>query len=340
MSKNKQPDERFQLLQNWLRTDLGISNFELAPASADASFRRYFRLSRDGQSQIIMDAPPDKEDTGPFVGISQQFEKLGLNVPVVIEQDEEGGFLLLSDLGSQDYLSQLSEKTADSLYGVALEALLKLQSCQLPAEYPFPSYDRTLLMNEMALFQDWYLERHLGLKLSEVEQAMLMATFEILAESALSQPQVVVHRDYHSRNLMVSAPAPGVLDFQDAVIGPITYDLVSLLRDCYVAWPADKVRGWVETFYQSLSDTGLVKEIELEQFIRWFDLMGIQRHLKATGIFSRLNYRDGKAAYLDDIPRTMGYVKHALSFYPALAEFSDFVAGLEANGETYLDLPK
>ena len=334
-----QTDARLTRLQHWLETELGLTDYRMASASADASFRRYFRVSWDGQSRIVMDAPPDKEDTGPFIGIAGQFKQLGLNVPVVLGQDAENGFLLLTDLGSEDYLSVLNEQNAARLYSAALDALLKLQACAIPASYPFPPYDRTLLMNEMGLFRDWYLGRHLGMTLSVEWQVMLSEVFDVLADSALAQPQAVVHRDYHSRNLMVREPKPGILDFQDAVIGPITYDLVSLLRDCYIAWPRQQVERWVTQYYEQLLAKEMLRDVGIEQFLSWFDLMGVQRHLKATGIFARLNYRDGKAGYLQDIPRTMGYVKEVAGRYPQLHRFAGFLAELEARGEPYLDLP-
>jgi len=256
----------------------------------------------------------------------------------VLEQEAEKGFLLLSDLGSQDYLSSLNEQTVVPLYSAAIAALVKLQSCMIPADYPFPPYDRTLLMNEMGLFRDWYLGRHLGMSLSLDLQTMLDSVFTVLADSALAQPQSVVHRDYHSRNLMVCEENPGILDFQDAVIGPVSYDLVSLLRDCYIAWPRRQVEHWVGQFYERLVDKEMIREVGAAQFLSWFDLMGVQRHLKATGIFARLNYRDGKEGYLKDIPRTMGYVKEVASRYPQLEAFSQFMGELENRGERYLDV--
>ncbi len=339
MTSSPHPDQRLSLLQHWLESDLGLHDYQIAPASADASFRRYFRIRWDGQTRVVMDAPPDKEDTHPFTGIAGQFKKLGLNVPVVLEQDTVNGFLLLTDLGNRDYLSSLNAETAAPLYSAALSALIKLQACPIPAAYPFPPYDRTLLMNEMGLFRDWYLGRHLGMTLAADGQAMLAELFGVLADSALAQPQAVVHRDYHSRNLMVCEPNPGVLDFQDAVIGPVTYDLVSLLRDCYIAWPRRQVERWATQFYEGLLAREMIRAVGVEQFLTWFDLMGVQRHLKATGIFARLNYRDGKNGYLKDIPRTMGYVKEVAARHPALARFATFIAELEAGGEQYLAVP-
>ncbi|MDH5180543.1 MAG: phosphotransferase [Gammaproteobacteria bacterium] len=329
-------DARVALMHRWLRNDLQLGEYAFAPASADASFRRYFRISLNGETRIVMDAPPDKEDTHPFVGIARLFLQLGLHVPEILAQNETDGFLLLSDLGSTDYLRRLNDNSEPQLYGAALTALLKLQICPLPAAYPFPPYNKTLLLNEMGLFTEWYLGRHLHIELNDQQQAMFDHLFELLADNALQQPQVVVHRDYHSRNLMVSEPNPGVLDFQDAVIGPVTYDLVSLLRDCYIAWPRSHVEQRVADYHRDAIAAGILSGVDFAQFLRWFDLMGVQRHLKATGIFARLNYRDGKAGYLPDIPRTMGYVKEVASRYTELADFAAFIAELEQRGERYL----
>lgn len=331
-------DARVQLLHRWLKTELAMGDYQFAPASADASFRRYFRITLDGETRVVMDAPPDKEDTHPFVGIARLFLKLGLHVPEILAQNEADGFLLLSDLGSQDYLRALDDASAPQLYADALAALVALQVCPVPAAYPFPPYDRTLLMNEMGLFTEWYLGQHLQIPLDERLEALFANLFNTLADNALEQPQVVVHRDYHSRNLMVCDHNPGILDFQDAVIGAVTYDLVSLLRDCYIAWPRSRVEAWVADYHQQALRAGIIQDVSLAQFLRWFDLMGVQRHLKATGIFSRLNYRDGKDGYLPDIPRTMGYVKEVSSRYPELADFAGFITELEQGGEQYLDV--
>jgi len=269
-----------------------------------------------------MDAPPEQEDCHPFIHVSSLMAGIGLHVPVVLRQDLQQGFLLLTDLGDRVYLSELNTDTVERLYGDALQALLRLQS---HGAADLPPYDRGLLMNEMELFRQWYLERHLGLQLSEDENATIDAAFTYLADQALQQPRVIVHRDYHSRNLMVSSPNPGILDFQDAVIGPITYDLVSLLRDCYIAWPRTQVVNWVSQYYRQAQVEGLLENVSEAQFLNWFDLMGIQRHLKASGIFARLNYRDGKSGYLKDIPRTLGYVIDVGKDYPALRPFIELV---------------
>ncbi len=315
-------DSRFQQLQDWLQTVAGIHNYEIAPASADASFRRYFRVRFNTTSRIVMDAPPQQEDCRPFIHVSALMAGIGLHVPVVLRQDLQQGFLLLTDLGEQMYLPALNADTVEDLYGDALQALLRLQM-HGPAD--LPPYDRDLLMTEMELFRHWYLQRHLGLQLSQSENAIIDTAFNYLAEQALQQPRVIVHRDYHSRNLMLSTPNPGILDFQDAVIGPITYDLVSLLRDCYIAWPRSQVMGWVRKYYRQAQSEGLLENVSEAQFVHWFDLMGIQRHLKASGIFARLNYRDAKPGYLQDIPRTLGYVLDVGKDYPLLASFVELV---------------
>lgn len=315
-------DQRFEQLQTWLRTVAGIRDFEIAPASADASFRRYFRIHYDDTSRIVMDAPPAQEDCHPFIHVSSLMAGIGLHVPVVLRQDLQQGFLLLTDLGDRMYLPELNDNTVEELYADAMQALLRLQA-HGPAE--LPPYDRNLLMNEMELFRQWYLERHLALQLNERENATIDAAFNYLAEAALQQPRVIVHRDFHSRNLMISSPNPGILDFQDAVIGPLTYDLVSLLRDCYIAWPRQQVEGWVKQYYLQAQAEGFLPGVSEAQFLSWFDLMGIQRHLKASGIFARLYHRDAKPGYLKDIPRTLSYVTEIGKDYPVIKPFIELV---------------
>jgi hypothetical protein len=241
-------------------------------------------------------------------------------VPQVLAEDLGQGFLLLSDLGTRQYLDELSAQSVERLYGDAMGALATLQACGHQGGV-LPPYDRELLWREMELFRDWYLGKHLGLSLSDSENKVLDETFTLLADSALEQPAVSVHRDYHSRNLMVSEHNPGILDFQDAVHGPLTYDLVSLLRDCYIDWPRGQVEEWALGYHDIAIDHGILRERQQERFLRWFDLMGMQRHLKATGIFARLNHRDGKPGYLNDIPRTLGYVAEVSTRYPALHSF-------------------
>ncbi len=307
--------QRLQQLEAWLRGELGIADYSIAPASSDASFRRYFRIQFDGVSRIVMDAPPEKEDCGPFVRIARQLHAIGLHVPEILAEDLSQGFLLLSDLGSIPYLDVLNDDSVERLYGDALEALTRLQA-RGPRE--LPAYDRELLMTEMGLFRDWYLGEHLGLALSDEEREALEGAFTLLADIALEQPRVAVHRDYHSRNLMLCERNPGIIDFQDAVFGPITYDPVSLLRDCYIAWPRERVEGWALGYRDRAVEQGIIDHVDDATFLRWFDLMGVQRHLKATGIFARLNHRDGKPGYLNDIPRTLGYVREVAGRYSEL----------------------
>ena len=312
--------DREQLLREWLHEVLPTPPGRIAPASSDASFRRYFRVWYDGQTRVVMDAPPDKEDCRPFVAIAQAMRGLDLNTPEILAGDLDQGLLLLTDLGSRQYLPELDERSVPGLYGDALEALTRLQVGGNPASPLLPPYDSALLHREMELFREWFLRQLLGLEWVAEEQHILDQTFALLADNALEQPRVWVHRDYHSRNLMITDPDnPGVLDFQDAVVGAITYDLVSLLRDCYIAWPREQVEFWVLDYRARLRALGMGGLDDADQFLRWFDLMGVQRHLKATGIFARLHLRDDKPGYLRDIPRTLGYVLEVTSRYAELA---------------------
>jgi len=318
--------ERLALLVDWLRTTLDLPQVCLSPASDDASFRRYWRLCHGGTSYILMDAPPGREDTGRFVRIARLWRQLGLRTPQIYLENPDQGFLMLEDFGHQRYLDALNAPSADRLYGDALGALAIIQACA-PAE-DLPQYDREFLRREMALFQEWLLEKHLGLRLSPQELTMIEAAQEYLILNALEQPRVCVHRDFHSRNLMVtSSPSPGILDFQDAVAGPVTYDLVSLLRDCYIAWPRTLVEDWAWGYFGLALQSGILQAEHEAHFPRWFDLMGVQRHLKASGIFARLNSRDGKPRYLADIPRTLGYVVEVVEPYPALRGLADLIQG-------------
>jgi N-acetylmuramate 1-kinase len=321
-------NEREQLLRDWLDVVLPATRVRrLAPASSDASFRRYFRVwGDDGETRIVMDAPPEQEDCRPFVAIAQALRDLGLNAPEVLAGDLDRGLLLLTDFGSRPYLAELDDRSAPGLYGDALEALARLQLGGDPGSPLLPPYDSALLHREMDLFRSWFLGQLLGLELHEEEHQTLDHAFARLADNALEQPRVWVHRDYHSRNLMVTAPDnPGVLDFQDAVVGAVTYDLVSLLRDCYIAWPREQVEEWALDHRARLRAGGMSGLDDAAQFLRWFDLMGVQRHLKAIGIFARLNLRDGKPGYLRDIPRTLGYVLDATARYPELAGLRDLL---------------
>lgn len=291
-----------------------------------------------------MDAPPENEDCRPFVDIARALFDIGLHVPKIIEEDLEQGFLLLDDLGDRLYLDELNEDTVERLYGDAIGALVTLQACG-PEHHELPPYDEDLLMQEMELFREWFLNRHLELELNHEINQMLDQTFKILADNALQQPRVCVHRDYHSRNLMVTdAHNPGILDFQDAVVGPVTYDLVSLLRDCYIAWPREQVEDWALGFHELAMQSGILnRELHDDeiQFLRWFDLMGVQRHLKAIGIFARLNHRDGKSGYLQDIPRTMHYVEEVSGRYEEFGQLHEFIRSevKPAMARAGMDLP-
>jgi aminoglycoside/choline kinase family phosphotransferase len=319
--------ERLKLLKQWLGDELDFSDYSLKPASSDASFRRYFRVTHDGSSYIVMDAPPEKENTRPFVTVARLFLDVGVNVPEILDENTDQGFLLLSDLGSRLYLDALNDETVERLYGDALGALAAIQACA-PGRGVLPDYDHDMLLREMGLFRDWLVDKHLGITRTDAQSALLEQAFALLAENALTQPQVCVHRDYHSRNLMVTRRNnPGILDFQDAVIGPVTYDLVSLLRDCYIDWPRARVEAWALGYQELALQSGILREAHEDpvQFLRWFDLMGVQRHLKAAGIFARLNHRDGKPGYLNDIPRTLGYVTDVARRYGEIAGLGEFI---------------
>jgi len=315
-------DTRLEKLKNWIDSELNWKNTKIEVASADASFRRYFRVSYIDTTYIAMDAPPDKEDILPFVDITQRLLATGVHAPEIIAQSVELGFLMLEDLGSTPYQDELSH-SADSHYTDAMQALIKIQQADTS---DLPSYDRIFLHEEMQLMPDWFFKTHLDIDLSSQESQLIQQCFDGLIENILQQPNGFVHRDYHSRNLMVAAVNnPAVIDYQDAVHGPISYDLVSLLRDCYVHWPNQRVEKWALQYRDSVVAAGLMEPVDDATFIRWFDLMGLQRHLKAIGIFSRLNYRDGKQGYLKDIPRTLEYVTTVSAKYTELSDFRDFV---------------
>jgi len=307
---------------DWLENDLLLSITACAPASSDASFRRYFRVCTPEQQFIVMDAPPDKENIEPFIRIAKLLTQSQINVPSIFQQNLTDGFLLLEDFGSQCFLDQLNEATAADLYQTAFDSLFKLQTQTSIQNSGLPSYNEPLLHRELAIFDEWFLGQLLDI---QIPSAVWETVRALLTTSALEQPSTCVHRDYHSRNLMVlDSDSPGVIDFQDAVIGPITYDLVSLLRDCYIAWPEQQVEQWRFNYFERLQQADLI-DCSPAQFKRWFDLMGLQRHLKAIGIFSRLHLRDGKSNYLGDIPRTLNYVTSVCAAYPELAGFNDFL---------------
>ena len=333
--------KRIQLIKTWLYNKLQAEILIFEPASKDASFRHYFRVvfknrvaqQPAGQSFIIMDAPPEKENILPFIDIAKSLKKTGVNVPELYAIDEENGFILMSDLGSMAYLSLLSADagSADRLYGDALQALLKMQ--QGYETHHLPVYDELLLKSEMELLPDWYIKVHCQKNINADDRSILDQAMKLLIISAQQQPQVFVHRDYHSRNLMVCDEAcggnPGIIDFQDAVTGPITYDLVSLLRDSYIAWPDEKVYSWVEQYRQMLLSNQLLAVDDKAQFMRWFDWMGLQRQLKVVGIFCRLNYRDGKDNYLNDIPQTLDYLFKVASRYTEFEPLLNLLKRLE-----------
>ena len=327
---DSQHDVRLDLIRQWLETDCELRDFEIEAASADASFRRYFRVRLNHvqpQSYIVMDAPPNKEDCAPFINIAHLLEEAGVHAPHIYQYDATQGFMLLSDLGSRAYLDQLSTHTVDTLYGDAITAIINMQ--QISAELPL--YNENLLRTELSLFNDWYLARHLQIELTPPQQRVLNNTITLLVDNALQQPQGFAHRDYHSRNLMLTDENnPGVIDFQDAVIGAVSYDLVSLIKDCYIAWPRHKQLQWIK---QYLAQSRL--QIEAEVFIKQMDLMGLQRHIKVCGIFARLNYRDGKPAYLADIPRTLAYVFDVCYRYKELNEFAELLntLGIHADAD-------
>jgi aminoglycoside/choline kinase family phosphotransferase len=315
-------DLRTLAMLDWLENDLLLTIEQWGLASSDASFRRYFRINTPDGQFIVMDAPPEKEKIEPFIYVAGLMADAQIHVPLILAQNIDDGFLLLEDLGSDSFLNKLTEHNADILYQSALHSLFKLQTNIHTANTTLPCYDKALLERELGIFAEWFLEQHLDI---EIPIELWQNVCSILINSALEQPVTCVHRDYHSRNLMVlDNNELGVIDFQDAVLGAITYDLVSLLRDCYVDWSASQVEQWLSSYYQRLFAAGLIT-CELSQFKRWFDLMGMQRHLKAIGIFSRLNLRDNKPAYLNDIPRTLNYVIAQADAYPEFAEFSTFL---------------
>ena len=332
------PDEdvRLKLLENWLDQQLpglfadqgwgAVPAATLTSASSDASFRRYFRWQGAGRSLIVMDAPPPQEDCAPFVKVAHLLAEARLNVPQILAADLERGFLLLNDLGRQTYLDVINEGNADALFADAMQALLAFQ--QLPMITPLPSYDDALLRRELQLFPEWYVKRHLGVEFSEQQQGMWQRASQLLIDSALAQPKVLVHRDYMPRNLMLSEPNPGVLDFQDAVYGPVTYDVTCLFKDAFLSWPEARVRSWLEQYWQQAREEGVPVQPVLDDFLRASDLMGVQRHLKVIGIFARICHRDGKPKYLGDVPRFFSYIEAVLARRPELVELAELLGSL------------
>ncbi|MEK1840161.1 aminoglycoside/choline kinase family phosphotransferase [Pseudomonas frederiksbergensis] len=331
-------DVRLQHLKVWLDEQLAILFAEqgwgtvppatLTAASSDASFRRYFRWEGAGRSFVVMDAPPPQENCKPFVDIAFLLAKSGINVPKIYAEDLERGFLLLNDLGNKTYLDVIDSENADDLFKDALQALLAFQ--QLPMVAPLPSYDVALLRRELELFPEWYVKRELGIEFDSAQQTLWQQVSDLLIDSALAQPKVLVHRDYMPRNLMLSEPNPGVLDFQDAVYGPVTYDVTCLFKDAFLSWPEERVRGWLEDYWQQAGALDIPVQPDFEDFLRASDLMGVQRHLKVIGIFARICHRDGKPRYLGDVPRFFAYIDAVIARRPELAELGELLASLRA----------
>ena len=330
---------RLEQLRAWLAATLPGQSFELAPASADASFRRYFRATfTDGSpSRVIMDAPPGQEDVRPWLHVAGLFGAAGAHVPEVLAHDLDQGFLLLSDLGSTTYLqalqAQRDEHRAAHLYADALGALAAIQCASRPGA--LPEYDRALLLRELQLFPEWYIARHKGVTLTDAETATLNAAFDKILAVNLAEPQVFVHRDYHSRNLMLLDPAegrganPGIIDFQDAVYGPISYDLVSLFKDAYIRWDEEFILDLLIRYWETAKKLGLPVRAEFADFHRDFEWMGVQRHIKVLGIFARLYHRDGKDGYLADMPLVTDYLRRACKRYRDLGPLLKLLDRLE-----------
>jgi aminoglycoside/choline kinase family phosphotransferase len=310
--------ERNKQIQDWLAAQLPGRTFTLAPASADASFRSYLRISlADGETCILMDAPPAHEDVRPWLQVQQLFQAAGAQVPAVLAQDLEQGFLLLSDLGATTYLAALqSGSDADALYRAAIDTLILIQRASRPGS--LPPYDRALLLRELNLFPDWYIDKHVAIGFGNEQRNALAAVFDRILAVNLAEPQVYVHRDYHSRNLMVCGDAPGVIDFQDAVYGPISYDLVSLFKDAYVAWDEERTLDWLVRYWEKAKKAGLPVRADFGEFFRDYEWMGVQRHIKVLGIFARLYHRDGKDGYLKDMPLVAQYLRAACTRYGEL----------------------
>lgn len=335
-TKQSMPKHTEQLTQ-WLSQHSYLGDFSIEPVSSDAGSRRYFRVVTEGESYIAMDATPEQEDCRRFAATARQFCALELNAPQVLAEDLQQGFMLLSDMGATLYLDVINIENVERLYGEAMDALLVIQT--KGASEALPPYNRELLMSEMGLFCDWLVGEQLDLKITAVEQLMLDKLFALLADSALEQPQVFVHHDYRSCNLIVTPPPnPGILGFEDAVAGPVTYDLVSLLKDCHITWPLSQVHVWAESYFVMALKSGLLGSMfdhpmdwhfssvkQQAQFIRWFDLMGVQRHLTDSGMFARFNQRDGMDSYLKHIPRTLSYIVEVTPLYEELQGIQRFI---------------
>jgi aminoglycoside/choline kinase family phosphotransferase len=320
--------ERNEQIQGWLETQLPGQAFSLAPASADASFRRYLRVALpDGRTSIVMDAPPGHEDVRPWLHVQQLFRAAGAHVPEVLAEDPVRGFLLLSDLGSTTYLAALDAANADALYSAAIATLIDIQRASRPGV--LPAYDRILLKRELDLFPDWYIGKHSSIDFDAAQRNALEEVFEKLLAANLAEPCVFVHRDYHSRNLMLAAPNPGVIDFQDAVYGPITYDLVSLFKDAYIEWDEERTLDWLIRYWEQARKAGLPVRADFSEFFRDYEWMGVQRHVKVLGIFARLFHRDGKDSYLRDMPLVAKYLRAACARYSDLTPLLHLLDKLE-----------
>ena len=334
-------DLRLQQLEVWLDEQLpilfnaqgwgAVPPATLTAASSDASFRRYFRWEGGAHTFIVMDAPPPQENCKPFVDIAHLLAKSGINVPKIYAEDLPRGFLLLNDLGQKTYLDVIDDKNADQLFADAIDSLLAFQ--QLPMDAPLPSYDVALLRRELELFPEWYVRRHLGIELDTRQQALWQRASDQLIDSALAQPKVLVHRDYMPRNLMISEPNPGVLDFQDAVYGPVTYDITCLFKDAFLSWPQARVRQWQRDYWERAQQAGIPVQADFDEFLRASDLMGVQRHLKVIGIFARICHRDGKPRYLADVPRFFAYIEAVLAERPELSDLAELLTSLRAPTE-------
>ncbi|MBS3916716.1 MAG: phosphotransferase [Sulfuritalea sp.] len=320
--------QRLELVHEWLAGLFPGRAYSVVPASADASFRRYFRAAfDDGLTRIVMDAPPGREDCRPFVHVAGLLHDAGVHAPEILAQDLERGLLLLTDLGSTTYLDALDDANADGLFRDAIDALVKWQLASRPDA--LPPYDEALLRRELDLFPDWYVARHLGTPLSASQQETLEHVQVLLLQNILAQPRVFVHRDYMPRNLMVCADNPGVLDFQDAVVGPVSYDTASLFRDAFVSWEEARVLDWAARYWEKARRAGLPVGADFGAFYRDMEWMGLQRHLKVLGIFARINYRDGKPKYLADTPRFVNYVRQVTARYAPLAPLARLFDELE-----------
>ena len=320
-------DPRAALAQRWALDRLGLAEAVFGPASADASFRRYFRVEDGARSWIVMDAPPERENLAPFIEVAGLMQAAGLHVPRILAEDRAQGLLLLDDLGRRTYLQAIGPDNADALMGDAIDALVRWQKASRPGV--LPPYDEALLQRELDLFPEWYVGRELGRELDGTQRGWLRETERRLLDSALAQPRVWVHRDYMPRNLMLAEPNPGILDFQDAVEGPITYDLASLMRDAFLSWPSERIDGWIRLYWERARAAGLPVGDDAAAFRRATDWMGLQRHLKVIGIFARICHRDGKPHYLADVPRFIGYVRDVGARY---AEMSPLLRLFDALG--------